>query len=295
MKKVFIRLTSLLLILFLSIPFIYGCKKDDTESDNGEKKLTVAVTILPQRAFVKAVCGELVNIITIVPPGGSPETYEPTAKQLEEFTDADIYFAIGVPLEQAKMIPRAGDTVVVKLDEKVASVYKDREFEEDERDPHNWLSPKRAVVMVKVIAEELGKLDPDNAETYNANAASYIEQLQQADTYIKGLFDAIDEEKRIFLVFHPAYGYLADDYGLTMYSLEEEGKEATVQDLQNLIDYAKEHNIKVLFTQAESGSSQPAAFVQEVGGKVVVLDPLSDDYINNIKYMAEQIAESMKA
>lgn len=290
-----LRRTAVLFLSFIiTIPLLYGCEKNVQNEESTPEKLTVAVTILPQEAFVKAVCGDLVNVLTIVPPGSSPESYEPTAKQMEDFAKANIYFTIGVPAEQSKSLFQAEKKNLVKLEEVVSKAYPDLTLEGAGRDPHIWLSLKRAVVMVKTIAEEMEKLDPDNAEIYANNALSYITQLEQLDDTIQNMFSYVQSDKRKFITFHPAFGYFADDYGLEMVSLETEGREATAQDLQNLIDYAKENGLKVIFSQKESDSRQPEAFAQEVGGKVIILDPLSNDYINNMKYIAEQIAGTME-
>jgi len=283
-----------LLALILAIPFFYGCKREAPSEISEPKKLTVAVTILPQEAFVKAVCGDLVNVLTIVPPGSSPESYEPTAMQMEEFAKADIYFTIGVPAEQSKSLFQAEKQKLVRLEEVVAKAYPDLTLEGAGRDPHIWLSLKRAVVMVKTIAEEMEKLDPEHAEVYAVNALSYITQLEELDNTIQNMFSYVQSDKRKFITYHPSFGYFANDYGLEMISLETEGREATAQDMQELIDYAKENGLKAIFTQKESDSRQPKAFAEEIGGEVITLDPLSSDYINNMKYMAEQIAGTMR-
>jgi len=97
-----------------------------------------------------------------------------------------------------------------------------------------------------------------------------------------------------FIVYHPAFGYLADDYGLTMVALEQEGKEATPQQLEKIIDLAKKENIKAIFYQEEIDSSQSEAFAEEIGGKTIQLAPLAADYIGNLKNMAETMAEVMQ-
>lgn len=288
------RAAVFLLAILTAVPLFYGCKKEQRNEISQPKKLTVAVTILPQEAFVKAVCGDLVNILTIVPPGSSPESYEPTTKQMEEFAKADIYFTIGVPAEQSKSLFQAEKKNLVKLEESVAKVYPDLTLKGAGRDPHIWLSPKRAVVMVKTIAEEMAKLDPEHAEVYSGNALAYITQLEELDNTIKNMFSYVQSDKRKFITYHPSFGYFAADYGLEMVAIETEGREATAQDLQNLIDFAKENGLKAIFSQKESDSRQPEAFAQEIGGEVIILDPLSNDYINNMKSMAEQIAGTMK-
>jgi len=276
------------MILVSCCVFFTGCGSVKTS----ETKTTVAVTILPQEAFVKAVCGDLVDVVTIVPPGNSPGNYEPTPKEMESFSKAVIYFTIGVPTEKANILPKSGDKKTVDLPAEVVKIYPDREFSAGNRDPHIWLSPKRAKIMVETIAREMSSLDNDNATTYQTNAKNYIEKLDQLDSEIKLNLQKVKNKK--FIVFHPAYGYFADDYGLEMYSLEQDGKEATPQHLQEMIDLAKSNNIKVIFSQAEIDSKQPDAFAEEIRGTKKMLDPLSADYITNLQNMARDIAGAMK-
>ncbi len=289
------RKLSLLLsgIILISLFVFSGCEKTEIDKEeNATNKKIVAVSIVPQETFVKAVCGDKVEVITMIPPGSSPETYEPTPQQMQKFTDSDIYFSIGVPTEEASILPTAGDVKIVPLAEKVSSVYDDLKIGDEGRDAHIWLSPKRVKVMVEAIAEEMGKIDEENKELYNQNAENYIKQLDELDKEIKDVAETIKQKK--FVVFHPAFGYIADDYGLEMFSLEEEGKEATPQHLQEMIDLAKKENIKVIFYQAELDSNQAKAYAEEVGGKTEQLEPLAADYIENLKKMINTIAEANK-
>jgi zinc transport system substrate-binding protein len=288
MKKFLTMLTAAVLLLGTAI--LTSCQKSEQKEEN--KKPVVAVSIVPEATFVQAVCGDLADVITMIPPGSSPESYEPTPQEMENFSKADVYFAIGVPTEEANILPGAKDMNVVRLQEKVAEVYPDRTFEEGERDPHIWLSPKRAKVMVQTIADEMSKIDAKNKDTYQKNAQDYIAQLDQLDKDITAALEGV--KNKSFIVYHPAFGYLADDYGLTMVALEEEGKESTPQHLQEVIDYAKEQNIKVIFYQEEIDSSQSEAFAEELGGKTIQLAPLAPDYIDNLKKMAQTMAEVMQ-
>ncbi|MFZ5973792.1 MAG: metal ABC transporter solute-binding protein, Zn/Mn family [Bacillota bacterium] len=283
------------LLLVAGLLLLTGCSVNPSADTGKGGKITVAVTIIPEKTFVQAVCGDLVNIVSMVPPGSSPENYEPTAAQMEDFSNASVYFAIGMPIEDTYILPRAGDITgmkTVKLQDEVSAVYPDRELAPGERDPHIWLSPKRAKVMVAVIAREMGSLDAANKETYNANAKKYMAELDALDSEIKTTLAGVKNKK--FIVFHPAFGYLADDYGLTMYALEEEGKEATPQHMQGMIDLAKREGIKAIFYQEEIDSRQSQSFAEELGGKTVQLEPLAADYIANLKKMAATIAEVMQ-
>lgn len=269
-----------------------GCSGNTTAPQSGNKPV-VAVSIVPEATFAKAVCGDLAQVITIVPPGSSPETYEPTPKEMAEFSNAKVFFAIGVPTETASVLPKVPSSMrVVKLQEKVSQAYPDRKFESGERDPHIWLSPKRAKVMVQAMADEMGISDPQHKQEYAANAAAYEKRLDSLDAEVKNLLSGVSS--KTFLVFHPAFGYFADDYGLKMVALEQEGKESTAQHMQELVDLAKKDGAKAIFYQAESDSKQAEAFAAEIGGKTVELAPLSGDYENNLKKMASTIAGAVK-
>ena len=292
----------IMLLLVAVIAGLTGCStrggsssepaNGSSPTDSAANKPIVAVTIVPEQTFVEAVCGDLAEVIAMVPPGNSPETYEPTAADIEQFSKASLYFSIGVPVEEASIMPCVGDTKVVSLQDKVSEVYPERIFESGERDPHIWLSPKRVKVMIEVIASEMCGLDPANKDTYNANAQAYIEQLDELDSQISASLEGV--QNKTIIVYHPAFGYLCDDYGLTMFALEEEGKEATVSHLQDMIDLAKSENIKVIFYQDEIDSSQSEAFAEELGGKTIQLSPLAANYIENLKNMAETMAEAMQ-
>lgn len=280
----------------LCLPALFGCSsKQPAPSGQGgqaQSKPIIAVTIVPQETFVKAVCGELAEVITLVPPGNSPENYEPIPQQMEQFGSASLYFTIGVPAESKSFIRNVDNLKIVPLHEEVAAVYPDISFETGGRDPHIWLSPKRVIVMINAIARELGALDPENKDTYEANAAEYIKQLEELDSEISSALEGVQNRK--FIVYHPAFGYIAEDYGLEMYSLEEEGKEAAPQHLAEMIDLAKRENIKAIFYQEEIDASQSKAFAEEIGGRTIQLSPLAADYIDNLKAMAGLMAEVMQ-
>lgn len=270
-----------------------GCSRTSSTEEEG---LTVAVTIIPQETFVKAVAGDLVKVVTMVPPGKSPESYAPTPREMEQFSSASIYFTIGISTEDTNILPRTHDInknlKIVSLADEVRKEYADREFAPGSRDEHIWLSPKRAVVMIRAIASELSAIDPKNKDIYQKNALDYISELEKLDSEIQASLK--DMSSRTFIVYHPAFGYFADDYGLNMLSLEEEGKEATARDLQDIIDIAKKENIKVIFYQAETDSKKSRAFAEEVGGRAKMIQPLAADYIENLRKTANTFKDILK-
>lgn len=281
------RALSFIIISLFCFSLI-GC---NAKSDKISNEKIIAVSIPPQATFVQKVCGEKFDIVTVIPPGAEAETYEPSPRELAKFQKATIYFSIGISSEENNILPLISkNTKIIPLHEKTKTIYSDIKIGSS-RDPHIWLSPKRVIVMIKAIAEAISDIDPDNKEFYYQNAENYCDELSRLDAEIKNILK--DKENRKFIVFHPAFGYLAEDYSLSMYALEEHGKESNAQNLAKMADLAKKEKIKVIFYQAETSGRQAKAFAEEIGGKAVYLEPLSADYINNLKKMAKTLAEAM--
>ena len=254
----------------------------------GAGKDTVAVTILPLAGLVRAVAGEDLEVLTLVPAGASPETYAPTTRVMMGLSDAAVWFSVGVPTEDTSIRPSLPDGVrEVALADRVADLYPDLTVAGG-RDPHIWLSPRRARVMLGAIAEELSALYPDRAEIYRENAAAYCARIDAADAEIRTLIG--ESGMTAFIVYHPAFAYLADEYGLTMHAIEQEGREATAADLAAMVELARRENIRAVFYQAETDSRQAEAFAREIGGEAVMLSPLAEDYVENLLVMARAIA-----
>ncbi len=283
MKKTAIILLTFLILLFS------GCKSPKKETDG---KKTIAVSIAPQATFVTKVCGDKFNIVTAIPTGASPETYEPTPTEITAISDAEIYFSIGVPAEENSILPIINEkTKTVALHEKAAELYPEL-TEHGSRDPHIWLSPKRVIVMISAIAEAIKKLDPENAELYTKNANAYIEELQTLDSNISSSLK--DLKARKFMVFHSAFGYFADDYSLWVYAIEEHGKEVSAKRLAEMADVAKKEDIRVVFYQAESSKKPALSFAEEIGGEAVMLEPLATNYTENLQKTTDSLLKAMK-
>lgn len=255
------------------------------------KEVTTAVTIVPQKQFVKAVGGENIEVTVMIPPGYSPGNYAPRPSELTQFSEADIYFSIGVPADIQNILPKVKqfneDIKVVKLADRVSKKYEDRTFSNGSRDPHIWLSPKRVIHIIQIIKDELIKLNPQKKQFYKKNATEYIDKIKKTDQKVENIISK--KENNCILVYHPSFGYFTDEYNLNMIAIEQGGKEATAKHLQEIIDFAKENNIEKIFYQAEIDSRQTQALAEEIGAELVKLDPLAKDYLNNIIKISEKI------
>src|SRR5690554_208576 len=241
----------LLIMIALSL-LAGGCAiSENTAKDSS--KLTVAVSIVPQQTYVKEIAGDLIEVVTAIPPGKSPANYAPIPQELEKISRSAVYFAIGVPAEESAILPKLKNNnekmKIINLHAKVSDVYPDREFSPEHRDPHIWLSPKRTALLVEEIAAELAAIDPENSSIYEQNAQDYIARLHELDREIANTFSSLTN--RTFIIYHPALGYFADDYDLEMIAIEAEGKDAAPTDLQKVIDIAREKKVNTVFYQAE--------------------------------------------
>lgn len=279
---------KIILILFMVI--LMGCE-EETQS-------TIAVSIVPQETFVKAVVGDNYDIITMIPPGYSPANYQPTPQEMAKFNEATIYFSIDVAAEAGFL--DAANMTILDLADTVDAVYPARYFEDDEeadhedhshegRDPHIWLSPKRAILMVETIRDTMVEIDPDNDELYEMNAQAYIKELQALDQELTDIFSQL--ENRAFIIYHPSYGYFADDYQLKMIAIEDEGKSATIQGIEEVIEMAQENDIRFIFYQEEFDNQQAELVAKEINGTTIKVAPLSGDYIESMRYISVRLQE----
>lgn len=305
MKKLIILIVSALMLMAFT-----AC---DATTAEGEKdsngQITVAVGIVPESTFVEKVAGDLVKVVTMIPPGNSPANYQPTAAEMAALSEAKVYFAMQTPTEEANILPKVKDfnenIEIVNLRTVVSEIYplrtiaghghgeaeegqEEEDHNEEITDPHIWLSPKRAIVMVRTIADKLSEIDEKNADTYAENAEKYIKELEGLDRDINQQISAL--ENKTFLIYHGAYGYFADDYGLEMITLEGAGKPITAAMMQEVIDYAKNQGIKTVFYQVEFDDRQAKTIAQEIGGSVTKAAPLSPDYIEGLKNFADALS-----
>jgi zinc transport system substrate-binding protein len=159
-------------------------------------------------------------------------------------------------------------------------------------DPHIWLSVKNAKIMVQNICDGLAQVDAANKSFYEENCNSYLAQLTELDNDIEAALDGVTN--RSFIVFHPAFGYFARDYNLTQIGIEQEGKEPNADYLVRLIEEAKARNIKVVFVSPQYSTKSAESVAKEIGGQVVIIDPLAKDFISNMRAIESAMQQAMQ-
>jgi zinc transport system substrate-binding protein len=265
--------------------------------------LKVVVSVLPQRYFVERIGADTVEVEVLVPPGASPHSYQPLARQMVFLARADVYFRIGMPFENG-LLPKIKDHFNGKLVDLREGIPMRRmeahhheedeheghegELEEDSRDPHFWLDPKLAIMLSKRIAEEMTLLRPENRELYASCLHELIADLDALDVALTETLAG--SHGKYLLVFHPAWGYFAERYGMHQVAVEREGKAPSAKHIGELIRGLDENVIPLLLVQPQFEKRVAQTIAHELGIVVVDADPLALDYIGNLRKLIAVIS-----
>ena len=279
------KIIIILLVAIIGTSLLYFLLLPDTQTQSSDQ-VRVVVSVAPQEEFVKAVGKDKVQVTVMVPSGADPHTYEPLPKQMQELSQAQLYLMVGSPLEfeltwMDKMRAMNPQMKVVNTSQGITLLPSQGESSSD---PHVWVSPRNARVMVENTYQALVEVDPDNQKYYQENRDQYLKRLDQADQNLTQSLQKVNSKK--ILVYHPAWAYLCRDYGLEQISIEKEGKEPTSQDLTRLVDQARQENITLVFVSPQHNQRNAQVIADELGGEVVVVDSLARDYLKNLAQVA---------
>ncbi len=290
------------IIIMFTIFFVF------VQTGAAQNRLSVFVSIVPQKYFVEQIGQSRVDVQVMVQPGASPATYEPKPTQMIALTKAKIYFSIGVPFENTwlKKIASSNPTMAIvptdhgirKLSMKSHSHKKDEQgshkghLQQGIPDPHIWTTPALVMMQARMIVTALQKADPDNRSVYQANYKAFISKLADLDGDLRNMF--ADKQGQRFMVFHPAWEYFAHTYGLMQTPVEIEGKSPKPAQLRQLIEYARKHAIKVIFVQPQFSSKSAQLIAKEIGGQVAFADPLAENWDANLRALSQTFKTVLK-
>lgn len=281
-------------MLLLSFLFFYKNNGLEKKQDN---RIKVAATIFPLYDLVRNIGGEKIEAILILPPGASPHTYEISAAKVKEMQTVKTLFTIGAGVDfWAEKLAQGDDIKVISLDKSVILVpFKIQGHEHEGKnekeglDPHYWLSPDNAVIMAQKITKELSSLNPENEKYYQDNLQKFISALEVKNIEWKNKLGQLN--KKELVVFHDAWGYFADYFGLEIVATFEPfpGKTPTPKYLIKLQKEVEENNIKSLFVEPQLSKEAISTLAQDLGVGVAILDPIGglDDrnsYLDLINY-----------
>lgn len=292
------RCFLILLLLVIISPFIYS----GGTNESATHQLMVYVSIPPQAYLVERIGGENVSVGVLVKPGKDPHTFDPSPKEMVALAQSAIYFTIGFPFEDqllAKIQKSNPQLVIINSDRGVERRKSDvpgdhhsgHGADEKHSDPHVWLSVRNSMIIAANIHSALTEANPDNADEYKMNLELLLQNLSVLDHKISSLLQPM--QGRDFFVFHPSFGYFADDYGLNQVAVEIEGKSPTPRQIEYLIEQAQAAGVKIIFVQPQFDSRSAAVIADSIQGTVISLDPLAYDLIENFEDMAVKIEKAL--
>ncbi|MCL2265549.1 MAG: zinc ABC transporter substrate-binding protein [Treponema sp.] len=294
---------TLWLIIF---PFILSCSRN-TQNDS----LLIAVSIPPQAWFVSQIAGgnaeHPAETVILVPPGQNPHNYEPAPRQIQSLSNADVWILSGAEFEitlRPKIESLFPNLLIIDGTQGVQFRLLE-EHDHDEHDPnenfslpipnsllsapyidkHTWLGRFPAKILAGHIKDSLCVLDNENEKKYQ----SLYEKLVME---IDNVFDELQitlaplNGKNVF-VYHPSFGYFLDEFGIHQEAVETGGKEPTPRQLNNLLEKINHEKPSAIFVQAQFPVSAAKTLADAAGAQVIELDPLAEDWLENIKFMGQ--------
>ncbi|GAA0084216.1 metal ABC transporter substrate-binding protein [Clostridium sp. CTA-7] len=308
MKK---KLLAVTLILGVILSFS-GCINKGN-NDNGEK-LRVGVTISPLKDFTEAIGGDKVEVFSIIPNGSDAHSFDPKPKDLKDLINTDMFIYNGLGMEEwidsvlgtiegknIKVVEASQGIDFINTSEE--DLHSDEHGEEEHnhggKDPHVWLSLEGATKEAENIKNALVEIDQKNKEYYEKNYQKLKEDFSTLQAEYRNKFSEL--KNKDFVTGHAAFAYLCRDFGLTQKSIADvfgEG-ELTPKNLESLIKYCRENNVKVVFNESAASSKESETLAKEVGAKVekiYSLETKEDDksYLEGMKYNLDTIYNSLK-
>lgn len=277
-------------------------------------KVSVSVSIIPQAYFVEKIAGDLASVNIMVQKGKSPETYEPSVKELQNLSKSQLYFNIGMPFERAwvkrflgvnpkmKIIQplKDGELEAYIAESSVDSATHGHEnhahhdsHEHDSHEhnhahlPHIWLSFILSQAHARQISDALCEVDSANCATYQANLEILLKEISDLHSHFKGVFKG---KGGAFLVYHPAFSYIANELGLREFSIEVDGKDAKIAHTREIFTIIKKHNIKSIFIQPQFSSKNAKIIAKEASLEIKTADPLAKNWSENIAEFLREVA-----
>ena len=247
-----------------------------------EAKFKVVTTFTVIQDIAQNVAGDAATVESITKPGAEIHEYEPTPKDIVKAQSADLILWNGLNLERwfERFFQNIKDKPAVVVTEGITplSIYEGPY--KDAPNPHAWMSPSNALIYVENIKNALVKYDPQNADTYQKNAAAYAEKIKQLDKPLREKLSKIPADQRWLVTSEGAFSYLAKDYDLKegyLWPINAE-QQGTPQQVRKLIDLVKTNHIPVVFSESTVSAKPAQQVAKESGAKyggVLYVDSLS--------------------
>lgn len=263
----------------------------------GEGKVKVATTISVLQDMVRNVGGDRVDVFSIVPVGGSPETFQPSPSETQWVAESKVVFQNGEGLEEwlsGFMENAGGNQKVVTLSDGLPAI---------DNNPHFWLNVKYGEYYVERIRDTLIKIDPAGADVYRQNTARYLNELQQLDNYVRQQSDSIPGDRRKLVTFHDAFPYFAQAYGFELVGvvLQNPNAEPSSRQVADLVNKIRDQHVPAIFVEPQFNPKLGDTIAKEANVKVyetytdtLVNNPSGDSYISMMRTDIDTMVKALK-
>ena len=242
------KLGLFFLLISMSL-MVWSC-----DAPHASERVSVVATTTFIGDMVREIAGDRIDLYVLVGPGIDPHDYVPTQSDTRRLQSADLIVVNGLNLEErmGQVLASLGDETVLVLGDYLKA--EDLIFDEDENalDPHIWFDLSLWSSLVPVVADRLGRLDPENATAYTQRAYRYVEDLRMLDAYVHTRIDALDPDQRILFTAHDAFAYWGRAYGFTVYAIQGVSTEgqASIADIRALAALMKEKQVTSVFFES---------------------------------------------
>lgn len=265
-------------VLMVTAGTLFSCSS--AKNDNANK---ITVSIEPLRYLTEQIVGDRFEVVTMVPKGSSPETYEPTARQMADLSESILYIKVGELGFERTWMPRltsnAPHITVVNSSEGITSHIGD--------DPHSWMSARNAIIMAHNIYEAVKRIDVKDSVFFRQRLDSLCNVIHATDKYIRQT--TAQAQCKSFIIYHPALTYFASDYGLEQLALEEHGREPSAAELEQIISTARAKGVKTMFVQREFANRNVDIITNTIGARKVEINPLGYDWNKEMRRIAAEM------
>ena len=289
---------------FASLLVTLALALSSAASAQEKPKVVTTFTIIADMA--RNVAGDAADVESITKPGAEIHNYQPTPRDILRARDADLVLRNGLNLELwfEKFLVNLGDAPSVTVSDGVDPLPIAGGSYEGKPNPHAWMSPENAIIYVENIRKGLTEIDPENAETYAANAKAYSQEIRAAIEPIREKLDSVPENQRWLVTSEGAFSYLARDFGLRELYLwpVNADSQGTPQQVRAVIDAVEQNGITVIFSESTVSSDPAEQVARETGaryGGVLYVDSLSEEggavptYLDLLSVTANTIAEGL--
>ncbi len=290
------RFAHIFIFIFtISLLTFIGCAERKVVVEN-----RAVVSIAPLKPLVEGILGDDFEVSVLVPQGASPETFEPTPKQLREVESARFVFGTGLLEFEQELLHRiARNEQIINTSQGIELIAGTCSHAHHNHancthnhahgvDPHIWCSPKSLGKMAENIYNAIAREMPDSVN-YDKNYTTLCIRILELDEEVAEMCS--NSHHSTFMIYHPALTYLARDYGLTQVAIENEGKEPSAKHLAHIIEQARKKGIKHILYQSEFPASSVEIICRDASATAVEINPLDENIFDNIRYISALITE----